>query len=152
MKNMENAEYFEMMRAGEGLPALTDVPLDDLPRGVRTLAQHIGLPAALALVEGFGGLTLRIAHGSRARGQAMLERLAAKVGSAAASRLAREYGATQLYIPNCKTALLKVRNRQLIADRTALAAEGLSERSIVQCLSLRYGISDRHIWDLLKRT
>ena len=86
------------------------------------------------------------------RGQAMLERLAAKVGSAAASRLAREYGATQLYIPNCKTALLKVRNRQLIADRTALAAEGLSERSIVQCLSLRYGISDRHIWDLLKRT
>lgn len=145
------AAYFDMMRAGQCLPALTDITLRDLPYSIRTIARQIGLPAALALVDSFGGLTLRIAQGERVRGQAMLAMLAAKVGEDAASRLAQEYGATQLYIPNCKPALLKARNRQLLADRASLAAEGLSERHIVQCLALRYRISDRYVWEILKK-
>lgn len=145
------AAYFAQMRAAEDLPSLTDITPDDMPPAVSAVAHLIGLPAALDLVEAFGGLTLRIPHGSNEQGRATLKLLASVVGEAAAQYIAAAYGATQLYIPNCKPALLKVRNRQLLIDRNSLAADGLSERDIVQCLARRYRISDRYVWEILKK-
>lgn len=145
------AAYFAQMRAAESLPALTDITPEDMPPAVSAVAQLIGLPAALDLVENFGGLTLRIPHGNNEQGRAILHLIATSVGEVAAQRIATAFGATQLYIPNCKPALLKVRNRQLVADRNSLAADGLSERDIVQCLARRYRISDRYVWEILKK-
>lgn len=145
------AAYFDQMRAAESLPALTDITQADMPPAVSGLAHLIGLPAALDLVDAFGGLTLRIPHGSNEQGRAILDLLASKIGQAAAQHIATMYGATQLYIPNCKPALLKVRNRQLLIDRNSLAVDGLSERDIVQCLARRYRISDRYVWEILKK-
>ncbi len=49
------------------------------------------------------------------------------------------------------SALLRARNAALLADRQTLTRQGLSERQIVQCLALRYGLSERSVWDIYKK-
>lgn len=55
------AEYFDAMHAGEACgssPATLD--FGPLPPSAQDLARTIGLTATVALVENYGGLTLRI--------------------------------------------------------------------------------------------
>ncbi len=146
------ADYFAAMRAAEArLPSLREVASAQLPRNVRHIADRIGLPAALRLVEHFGGLTLRLPVGAREPGRAMLAELARILGEEAARTLAAAYADCPLYVPNCKPALLRARNAALLADRQTLTRQGLSERQIVQCLALRYGLSERSVWDIYKK-
>lgn len=146
------ADYFDAMRASENwLPSLRQLDETRLPRAVRGLVRLIGLPATLKLVEDFGGLTLRLPVGAREVGQALLEDLARRIGPEASRILARHYAATPLYVPNCKPALLRARDASLLADRQRLVGEGLSERQIVQCLAIRYRLSERHVWTILKK-
>ncbi|HJA76789.1 MAG TPA: hypothetical protein H9774_08000 [Candidatus Desulfovibrio gallistercoris] len=146
------AEYFAAMRAAEAhLPSLRELSAAHLPRSVQHIAGRIGLPATLRLVENFGGLTLRLPVGARAQGRALLDELARCIGEEAARTLAAMYAVYPLYVPNCKPALLRARNALLLGDRRELARQGLSERQIAQCLALRYGLSERTVWDIFKK-
>ena len=58
---------------------------------------------------------------------------------------------TPLYVPNCKPVLLRARDAALLKDRQQLARQGLTERRIVQCLPLRYHITERHVWTIFKK-
>lgn len=146
------ADYFDAMRAAEQyLGSLRDIDVYSLPATAQQLARLLGVTVMLNLVEHFGGLTLRIPYGETPQGRAMLADLARRVGEDAAQALAREYAGTRLYVPNCRQALVQVRDRAMLRDRARLAAEGLSERAVVQCLALRYGLSDRYVWRLLKK-
>ena len=81
----------------------------------------------------------------------MLADLARRIGPEAAQILARHYAVTPLYVPNCKPVLLRARDAALLKDRQQLAREGLTERRIVQCLALRYHITERHVWSIFKK-
>lgn len=83
------------------------------------------MPATLKLVENYGGLTLRIPYGKTPLGRAMLADIAKRVDHDTARALARKYAATELYIPNCKLALVKVRDAAILRDRAELAEQGL---------------------------
>ena len=146
------ADYFDAMRASENwLPSLRQLDETRLPRAVRGLVRLIGLPATLKLVEDFGGLTLYLPVGAREAGRQMLADLARRIGPEAAQILARHYAVTPLYVPNCKPVLLRARDAALLKDRQQLAREGLTERRIVQCLALRYHITERHVWSIFKK-
>ena len=102
-------------------------------------------------MEDFGGLTLYLPVGAREAGRQMLADLARRIGPEAAQILARHYAVTPLYVPNCKPVLLRARDAALLKDRQQLAREGLTERRIVQCLALRYHITERHVWSIFKK-
>lgn len=121
-----------------------------LPDTVRRLAELLGLEAALRLVRAMGGRTLRVPHGNNAKGRAVLAALARCVGEEGARILAREYAATQLYIPRCARVLAALRNAALARDHRNWSGQGCSERKLVSRLSERYGISDRYVWHLLR--
>lgn len=144
--------YFDVMRTTETfLPSLRSLDISLLPAAVQAIARLIGLPATLQLVENFGGLTLRLPVGAREVGQQMLADLSRRIGPEAAQILARHYAVTPLYVPNCKPVLLRARDAALLKDRQQLARQGLTERRIVQCLALRYHITERHVWSIFKK-
>lgn len=122
-----------------------------LPQNARELVDLVGVVPALALVENFGGLTLRIPLGETARGRAMLEDMARHAGEDAAEAISRQYGGSSFYIPNCKLALVKARDALMIKERAERAAKGESERGIVMALARKYRLSDRYVWRLLKK-
>lgn len=123
-----------------------------LPRMVRDIADRLGLPAALELVEKLGGVTLPIPMRQSLRGETRYCFLVDKLGAELAGALCREYGGTDLYVPNCRQTLIDERNAALNRDRDELAKKGVSERKIVATLALQYRISDRNVWRILKRT
>lgn len=144
--------HLEAMRVSSPEPCGLDVlEFALLPPSAQELARLLGLPATLKLVENYGGLTLRIPYGETPLGRAMLADIAKRVDHDTARALARKYAATELYIPNCKLALVKVRDSAILRDRAELAERGLSERQLVQVLALRYRLSDRYIWRILKK-
>lgn len=147
------ARHLEAMHVSSPEPCGLDVlEFALLPRQGQELARLLGLPATLKLVENYGGLTLRIPYGETPLGRAMLADIAKRVDHDTARALARKYAATELYIPNCKLALVKVRDAAILRDRAELAEQGLSERQLVQVLALRYRLCDRYIWRILKKT
>ena len=146
------ADDVATMRTAEArLPSLREMDISLLPAAVQAIARLIGLPATLKLVEEYGGLTLRLPVGAREPGKRMLHDLARRIGPEAAQLLARHYAVTPLYVPNCKPVLLRARDAALLRDRQRLAGEGLSERRIVQCLALRYRLTERHVWTIFKK-
>ena len=150
--NITTADYFDAMRTTETfLPSLRSLDISLLPAAVQAIARPIGPPASLQLVEQFGGLTLYLPVGAREAGRQMLADLARRIGPEAARILARHYAVTPLYVPNCKLFLLRARDAALLKDRQQLARQGLTERRIVQCLALRYHITERHVWTIFKK-
>lgn len=136
----------------EEFPRLGEEEWDLLPDTAQQLARLLGLDAALNLVRDMGGRTVRVPHGHTARGRAVLAELARCVGEDGARALAREYAATQLYIPRCTRAFVALRNAALARDHEQWSGQGFSERGTVSRLSARYGISDRYVWRILKET
>lgn len=149
------AEYFDHARATEHalrhlLPSLADMG-DRLPRMVRDMSERLGFSAVLVLVEKLGGTTIPVPMRATPAGEARYRKIAAILGEDLADALCRAYPATDLYIPNCRAALIEARDAALTRDRDILAREDYSERDIVATLSLRYGLSDRHVWRILKK-
>ncbi|MDC7787988.1 winged helix-turn-helix transcriptional regulator [Rhodoplanes sp. TEM] len=98
-------------------------PLPDPPPEVMRLAEVIGVPAALALIEAFPGLRVYVP-------KAPTERIVSAIGTAAAAQLARAYGGEYLKVPSAKPWRVAIyRGRGLsyaeIARRTGLSEDGV---------------------------
>ncbi|GAB1254620.1 Mor transcription activator family protein [Desulfovibrio falkowii] len=147
------AEYFDSMRAMQSACTTSLKTLDFaiLPPSAQELARLLGLPTALTMVDLYGGLTLRIPHGNTPLGLETLHDLANHLGDPSAKALAQKYAGTALVVPNCKKAMQKARDAAILEDRRALAAEGLSERALVQCLVLKYRLTERYVWRIFKK-
>lgn len=147
------ADYFDAMRAMQSACTTSLKTLDFalLPPSAQELARVLGLQTALKMVEYYGGLTLRIPHGDTPQGLATLNDLAKNLGEPSAEALAQKYAGTALVVPNCKLALQRARDAALLEDRRALAAEGMSERQLVQCLVIKYRLTERYVWRILKK-
>lgn len=125
--------------------------LSHLPASAREIASVIGLPAALRLIEAFGGQTLAIAKGKRLRGVARHQELAEKVGAVAAKSLCQRYGGTYLSVPKCLAATRAARDAQLQARFDALTAGGHTARAAVVLLVREFDLVDSSVWRVLKR-
>lgn len=129
---------------------MKDIQLVDLPESAQNLVRLIGMPKTLRLVDHLGGTTFPVAKGLTRMGQARYELLAEVVGMDAADTLTAEYGGEPLYIPNCKDALRRVRDRGIHSRFDALVKAGYSANGAVAELAREHKLSDRRIWDILK--
>ncbi len=122
----------------------------ELPESARNLVRLIGLPKTIKLIDHLGGTTFPVAKGLTRMGQARYELLAEVVGMDAADTLTAEYGGEPLYIPNCKDALRRVRDRAIHSRFDALVKAGYSANGAVAELAREHRLSDRRIWEILK--
>lgn len=128
----------------------TPVMMDDLPESARNIARLIGMEKAMRLFELMGGVTIAIPKGNARYGQTRYKLLAEIIGENATDILTAEYGGEMLYIPNCKDALMRARDRDIQSRFEELIKTGLSANKSVAELSRQYRLSDRRVWSILK--
>ena len=121
--------------------------VDHLPKSARLIAQVIGLPATLALVEHYAGHRF-----TPPKAGADYAALAETIGEAAATKLAAHFR-EPLDVPKCEDAIRKVVHNALREDFDALTEgpDRISARRAVTVLVRRYGYGDRWIWRVLKQ-
>jgi len=129
---------------------MNNVHIHDLPESAQNLVRLIGIAKALRLIDRLGGTTFPIAKGITRLGQARYKLLAEVIGVDAADILTAEYGGESLYIPNCKDAIRRVRDRAIHSRFDALVKAGYSANDAVAELALQNKLCDRRIWEILK--
>jgi Mor family transcriptional regulator len=102
-----------------------DESLDALPESLRRLAELVGMPAALALVEGWGGIDVYV---PKPENLDATHPLARAMGLAAARKLAAEYPGEALEIPLARGIAHAAR----LADVARRTAAGESEAQIAR--------------------
>lgn len=122
--------------------AADDTDAAALPRSVREMVAHIGLPATMTIVRVYGGTVLRVPTGAVADGQRLLE-LTELLGTPVTCDLIAAYGGERISIPRCAQALRDIRDRRIIAAYDA----GQS----VNSLAREHTLTDRQIRTILKR-
>lgn len=122
-----------------------------LPESARQLAALIGLPHTLKLVERLGGTTFPVSKNKTPAGIARFEVLADVVGEDHAHQLCRHFGGFPLYIPACAEALRALRDQTINTRFESLVRTGTSANAAVAELARAHRLSDRRVWDILKK-
>lgn len=120
--------------------------LADLPASARELIDHIGLTATLDLIKAMPGIRYPIptAANNNPAGEARFAWLVEVVGATAAQTLVRVYGGQDLYIPSCRRAILRARDRGIVA--------AYSQGQSVTELALEHQLCYRSVELILKKT
>lgn len=126
-------------------PPTVSISLEDLPPTAVDLIELIGLPDALRLIEAMPGVRFPMPEGedNNEAGAARFSTLVGIVGEASARALLGRFHGTAMYVPSCKKAVLRARNRQMVADYPDLGIVGLG---------LKYRLSYRQVEAILKTT
>lgn len=122
-----------------------------LPVQVQEIAELIGLPDALRLVEQLGGTTWEFAKGRNRDGQIRVAALGDLLGEETATRLTGHLGGEKLYIPKCDAALRRLRDLEMNRQFEQAVREGVSANTVVNELARAYKLSDRRVWKILKQ-
>jgi len=131
-------------------PSLERASLEQLPATVRDMAEVIGLRKTLYLVETLGGTTFPVPKRETKLGELRFNVLADVIGVDAADILVRRYGSTDLYIPRCAEALRRARDTAICREYDRLI-QTMSGNEAVQRLARTHSLSDRRVFDILKR-
>jgi Mor family transcriptional regulator len=115
-----------------------DIRHTDLPPALREVAALIGLEATLLLVETWGGVRLYLPFPRNLDVDHPLVRV---LGWSAAERLCQGFGSGVYTVPRGLEALRAARDRAIRAERD----QGRSARA----LALKYGLSERRLWEIL---
>lgn len=112
--------------------ALIGTKLDELPEGLREIAELVGLDAALKLTAAHGGVRIFIPLKCPPE-----HAIAATVGDYVAARLSNAYGGTYLYVPGVSSILRRRRDAAIVQaydkgkSATFLARQhGITERQV----------------------
>lgn len=110
--------------------------IDDLPASLQDVAETLGLRVAIALIENFGGLELKLPARPK-EDHPIIKALGAADGHALCAFL----GGGSMYVPHNRTTSTR-------ADILKLEAEGRDRAEIARIL----GISQRHVRRMANRT
>lgn len=121
-----------------------------LPEAVQVLVRLVGLAATVRLVEQLGGTTFPVSLRKSRLGEIRYEALSEVVGGEAADAITKHFGGDSLYIPRCVTALRELMHRSIRRDFDAMTKEHSAIHAVTQ-LAVRYRMSDRHVWRVLKQ-
>ena len=120
------------------LVSLEEVDVADLPPLARELVALVGFSATMQLVEMRPGIPLFIPNTMNAE-----HMLAGALGIKAAEALVKNFGGLTITVPNCKLALVKIRQRQILKSRD----EGYSQTEA----AVLHGVTPRWIRELESR-
>jgi len=122
-----------------------------LPKIVQRLIVLIGHTKTMALIDAFGGQTIRF---PRDETTALFEALVETIGRSATLILAAELGgwqADEYYIPFCRAAIRADRNRTIINRYDALLAGDHSCRGAISVLVREFKLSNRQIQKIVNQ-
>ena len=123
--------------------------LPHLPENARLLwhaLQDMGL--LWRVLRTCGGQTLRIPRRMPAEDAPLYRAL----GGPVLARLLPWLGGTSIYVPRCEALLCKLRQYEIITAFSRQTAQGQSSTAAVALLARRHGLSDRRIWQILKKS
>lgn len=125
-----------------------------LPAAIQEMAEKIGYQNAMQAVAKVGGTTLLIPVHNGNHGEISIEaqrKMDTALGSESLGRLIRRYyGGLTLYIPSCDSAMRALRDIAIhnFVDKGILSSRSMN--SMVNELAIKFGLSDRRIWEILK--
>lgn len=116
-----------------------------LPTSMRDFARIVGLPAALGLVEKFGGVEFSVPKGkdNNQAGALRFAMLVEVMGEDGADAFVREYGGEKIAIPRCLRVVRRLRDRTIIAEYDS----GQS----IDALAIAHRLTTRQIEKILKQ-
>lgn len=118
-----------------------------LPPVVKEMAELIGFPATEQVIKHFGGVDFHFSQGLR-----YFPRLIEVLGAETAEKLRGYFQRERLYIPRCDVALKMLRNQRFKVEFAQIKAEKqISGHLAMLELCPKYGISERHAWDILQQ-
>ena len=122
-----------------------------LPESVLALTTIIGLAETLALVKTLGGTTYPLRQGRTKGSESRLAYLEEIIGGAAMEKMVRALAPCDLFVPRCEQALLELRDRRIRTAFDVQTAGGTPAYEAVNDLALTNGLTDRHVWRILKK-
>lgn len=115
----------------------------DLPRLAREMIEVMGEQATMKLVHEMGGLRLVVPGWPLKRPSSRYQHLEEIVGPDAAQAFATRWGNIEVQVPLAKKALMRLRDRSIVEAY----AKGVQPPELAR----RYGITEGHVWRVLKR-
>jgi hypothetical protein len=92
-----------------------------------------------------------VPKGQAPLGRRRYEMLADVVGTEAANALVAHYGGYELYVPRCAAVLQAARDAQINEIFVNETNKGRSSAEVVFHLARRYKLSDKRVWNILKK-
>lgn len=121
-----------------------------LPDTVQNISQIIGLPAALALVNKFGGTEIRMPRAGDGNPEGLYQQLVETIGDAATRELAKSYAGDEIYIPTCFKTRKVLRDIEMVRVYEALIRD-ISCRQAIKNLASEYHLSSRQVEKIVNR-
>lgn len=113
-----------------------------LPASLDEVVEVIGESLTLHLINAYGGTTQRLPAIRNATDD---HEFAKVIGKDKLHQLINAIGASRyVYIPRCADGLRQKRDREIVKRFT--------ESDTVEQLAREYGLSDRQVWNILKKT
>lgn len=66
-------------------------------------------------------------------------------------KLMATFGGTNLYVPRCTALMTRLRQHEIIKGFSRSTGRGSSSTAAVSSLARRHGVSDRRVWQILKK-
>lgn len=123
---------------------------ETLPATALDLANLIGLPATLALIDEFGGTDISVPIERHGKAAAFFQRIVDVVGEEAAASISKVHGGCRLYIPRCVKTRQVLRDMEIVQAFDAMTLE-TSVNKAVSTLAKRYFLSCRAIENIVNR-
>lgn len=122
--------------------------LHHLPDNVRQLWDALRDTRLLwRVLQAYGGRNVRVPRQEPDANNPLRRRL----GLRCVRKLMAAFGGTFVYVPRCNALREKLRQREIIEAFGRHTAHGLSSTAAVAALALRHDLSDRRIWQILKK-
>lgn len=123
--------------------------LDHLPENARQLWEALqDVPLLWRVLHCYGGRSLRV---PRTVPEARSHPLRRRLGLRCLRKLMAAFGGTSIYVPRCNALLGRLRQREIIETFSRNTSHGTSSTAAVASLAQRHGMSDRRIWQILKK-
>ena len=120
-----------------------------LPDNARIIWRAVNdLHQFLRLLHAFGGQSIRV---PRSMPKDKAHALRKNLGVACLRKLMDVFGGTNVYVPRCTALVNSLRQRNIIKDFSHCTRRGSSSTAAVSNLARRHGISDRRVWQILKK-
>lgn len=123
--------------------------LDHLPENARQLWEALkSVPELRRVLHCYGGCNLRVPRTIPGDRNHPLRR---RLGLRCLRKLMAAFGGTCIYVPRCNALLGRLRQREIIETFSRHTTHGTSSTAAVASLAQRHGMSDRRIWQILKK-
>lgn len=144
----KNPAWGDALRMAETKKQWTEL-IEHLPENAQQLWRTLGdLQQFWLVLSAFGGQSIRVPRNVPKNRAHVLRRV---LGVTCLRKLMATFGGTSLYVPRCTALITRLRQHEIINAFSRCTGQGSSSTAAVASLARRHGISDRRVWQILKK-